>query len=234
MEKTKLEQPVPFEDIYFRRSEGGPSVLVIEKPVPMSDANYRHGRQLTDPEKVLSFVHLIERHSIAEGTDVYAAGFKTIEGVEAESVGSSLDFTTSEGFLEITGDDINKTVDFIPLVKDEDNMVSNSPSYMATQQSIKAYADTIQHVDITADYTQVSKSVIILADADITDLTVTLLSAIDASQGIVHIKKIDSSENTVTIDASSTEEIDDGLDAVMTVQYECITLYSDGSEWWII
>ena len=66
MEKTKLEQPVPFEDIYFRRSEGAPSFIVLEKSVPMSDANYRHSRQVSDPEQDMSFVHLVERYSIAE------------------------------------------------------------------------------------------------------------------------------------------------------------------------
>jgi len=145
MEKTKLEQPVPFEDIYFRRSEGGPSVLIIEKPVPMSDANYRHGHKTTDPEQVRSFIQLTERYSTPE-VEVECEetiGFKTIEGVEAESVGESLNFTTSVDFLEITGNNYNKTIDFIPLVKDEDDMASDLATYLATQQSIKAYADAI-------------------------------------------------------------------------------------------
>ena len=64
-EKARLEQVVPFEDVRFRRSGGKPSV-VVEEPTPMNDADYRDNCQLPNPEQVLSFEHLIDRHSVGD------------------------------------------------------------------------------------------------------------------------------------------------------------------------
>ena len=48
----------------------------------------------------------------------------------------------TETFISVTYEDGDGTLDFVVPVKDEDNMVSNSASHLATQQSIKAYVDT--------------------------------------------------------------------------------------------
>lgn len=45
-------------------------------------------------------------------------------------------------FISLTYDDANDAFDFIVPVKDEDNMISDSDTHLATQQSIKAYVDT--------------------------------------------------------------------------------------------
>jgi hypothetical protein len=73
----------------------------------------------------------------------------------------------------------------------------------------------------------------ILHDATSASITHNLATAV-GNTAIITIKKIDSSANTVTIDANSTETIDGGLTAVLTRQYESITLVSDGSNWVII
>ena len=49
-----------------------------------------------------------------------------------------------------------------------------------------------------------------------------------------HIKKIDISANAITVDGNGSETIDDGATAIITTQYECITVVSDGTEWWIV
>jgi hypothetical protein len=50
----------------------------------------------------------------------------------------------------------------------------------------------------------------------------------------VNIKKTDASANTVTVDAPGAETIDGGTTAVLTTQYESITVVGDGTNWFII
>jgi hypothetical protein len=51
-----------------------------------------------------------------------------------------------------------------------------------------------------------------------------------------HIKKIDSTANTVSIepDDPGPELIDGAVQAVISTQYDSITVVSDGSNWFII
>ena len=74
------------------------------------------------------------------------------ENVE-DYVGGMLDGT--ETFITVGYDDTNGNLDFVVQVKDEDNMASNSASYLATQQSIKAYVDTQVATIPTGDITSV-------------------------------------------------------------------------------
>tara|TARA_R100000458_G_scaffold48111_1_gene47054 strand:- start:461 stop:1966 length:1506 start_codon:yes stop_codon:yes gene_type:complete len=63
----------------------------------------------------------------------------TQEQVE-DYVGGMLDGT--ETFITATYDDTDGNIDFVVPVKDEDNMASDSATFLATQQSIKAYVDS--------------------------------------------------------------------------------------------
>lgn len=72
----------------------------------------------------------------------------------------------------------------------------------------------------------------ILYDASGGNSTVNLPAASANAQ--ITIKKTDATANTVTIDGNGAETIDGGLTAVLTTQYESITLISDGSNWFII
>lgn len=75
---------------------------------------------------------------------------------------------------------------------------------------------------------------VILVNATSGAVTVTLPAAASYKGRHYYIKKIDSSINTVTIDGNGSETIDDQLTAVISVQYTCLTIFSDGAEWWII
>jgi hypothetical protein len=86
----------------------------------------------------------------------------------------------------------------------------------------------------TSGYTATATDYTILCNASGGAFTITLPAAASHTGRIYYIKKIDSSANTVTVDGNSSETIDDGLTAVLTVQYESITIQSDGSEWWIL
>ena len=64
----------------------------------------------------------------------------TLQVVVEDHVGAMLDGT--ETFITVSYDATDNNIDFVVPVKDEDDMVSDSASYLATQQSIKAYVDT--------------------------------------------------------------------------------------------
>lgn len=91
------------------------------------------------------------------------------------------------------------------------------------------------HVSKTANYTaSIETDSVILCDATGGAFTITLPTAASADGYQFDIKKIDASANTVTVDGDGAETIDDSTTAVLTTQYESITVYSDGSEWWIL
>ncbi len=87
---------------------------------------------------------------------------------------------------------------------------------------------------ITATQNITVNTKINLVDATSANVIVTLPTAITSARREYHIKKIDSSNNTVTIATAGSETIDDGSTAVIDSQYESVRLYSDGSNFHII
>tara|TARA_R100001594_G_scaffold21841_1_gene42235 strand:- start:896 stop:2521 length:1626 start_codon:yes stop_codon:yes gene_type:complete len=83
-----------------------------------------------------SATHLATQQSIKAYVD---ATVKTEEEIE-DFVGGMLGGT--ETFITVTYQDSTGDIDFVVPVKDEDNMASDSATFLATQQSIKAYVDT--------------------------------------------------------------------------------------------
>jgi len=92
------------------------------------------------------------------------------------------------------------------------------------------YAAKLRVVTVSSNY-NASANRIVLADASGGAITVTLPSP--QADAIVNVKKIDSSENAVTIDGAGAN-IDGNASIQITTQYESYTLVSDGSNWWII
>lgn len=75
---------------------------------------------------------------------------------------------------------------------------------------------------------------LILIDATSGIITVSLPVAATVPGKKIHIKKIDSSVNTVDIEANGAETID-GLNTIsISVQYQSYSVVSDGTEWWIV
>lgn len=87
---------------------------------------------------------------------------------------------------------------------------------------------------ITTSYTVDLNDAIILVDATAGNVTVTLQAALQWEQKRLIIKKIDSSVNTVTIDANSTELIDGAATKVISTQYTSHELASQGGAIWIV
>lgn len=100
----------------------------------------------------------------------------------------------------------------------------------AAEQIFPVLAGLLALVTKTANYTALATDEVILCDATSGSFTISLPSVSGTSGKPYYIKKLDSSVNTVTIDAT----IDDGLIAVLTDQYESLTIVSNGTKRHII
>ena len=85
-----------------------------------------------------------------------------------------------------------------------------------------------------SNYSITTSDSLILADASSLSLLITLPSVTDANKMQFTIKKIDSSANTVTIDGNGSETIDGATTAVITMQWESVTVQSNGTAWYIL
>jgi hypothetical protein len=82
-------------------------------------------------------------------------------------------------------------------------------------------------VSLTLDYNHRTA----LMDATGLARVVTLPTAASAIYRQYTIKKIDASVNTVTVDAAGAETIDGALTVVLTLQWERVTIQSNGTAW---
>ena len=87
---------------------------------------------------------------------------------------------------------------------------------------------------ITSSTTLTSAYYVILCNATSGGITITLPAASDNNRRIYNIKKTDSSGNAITIDANSSETIDEDTTKSLNLQYESLTIICDGSNWHIL
>lgn len=87
-------------------------------------------------------------------------------------------------------------------------------------------------VEKTADYTATSADSVIVADGSSAAVTITLPTAVGIEGREYKIKCIDST-NTVTVDGNGTETIDGALTKTL-VQWDCLHIVSDGSDWIVL
>lgn len=92
----------------------------------------------------------------------------------------------------------------------------------------------IEVVTTTANYTMVDIDSLILGDATTASITVTLLTAAGREGRDIYVKKIDTSDNTVTIDAEGTETLDGSTTIVLTQRNAVRGYRSDGTNWRLI
>jgi hypothetical protein len=85
-----------------------------------------------------------------------------------------------------------------------------------------------------ATHTHAATERYLLCDTSSNAITVNLVAAATAGDGYrLDIKSVDATNN-VTIDGSGSETIDGATTAVLTTQYENISLVCDGSNWHIL
>jgi hypothetical protein len=85
----------------------------------------------------------------------------------------------------------------------------------------------------TSAYTITATNDVILADATTAGFTVSLPTAVGATKAYT-IKKTDSTANAVTISGTLSQTIDGSTTAVLSRQYESITVVSNNANWLII
>jgi len=83
---------------------------------------------------------------------------------------------------------------------------------------------------VSSDYV-VTKEDAIIVNASSGNITITLPQVTSYRGKFLRIKKIDSSANTVTIDAYESELIDGEQTYVLENQFSAVTILSDGNEW---
>lgn len=83
-------------------------------------------------------------------------------------------------------------------------------------------------------YTATDSDIIIVCDASSGAFTITLPTAVGRRGKAFYIKKTDATANAVTIDADGAETIDGALTQVIAMQYNSLSLVSDGSNWHIL
>lgn len=83
-------------------------------------------------------------------------------------------------------------------------------------------------------YTLTAEDGLVIADASGGTFTLTLPTAVGITGRVYRVKKIDATANVVTVDANGAETIDGAVTATLTIQYEAITVVSDGTEWWVL
>lgn len=87
---------------------------------------------------------------------------------------------------------------------------------------------------ITGDITLSLGDEVAIVDATSGAITITLPKVATAAGRRFYIKKIDGTGNSVTIDGDGSETIDDSTTMILGGQYNSATVFSDGTEWWIL
>jgi hypothetical protein len=89
-------------------------------------------------------------------------------------------------------------------------------------------------VPVTSNYTVSRSDSFIPVNATSGSVTITLPAAKETKGKRYTVKKVDSSTNSVIVDPTGSDTIDDATTATLNIQYESICIMSDGSEYWII
>lgn len=89
-------------------------------------------------------------------------------------------------------------------------------------------------ITVTSGYRIDNERYVILCDASNGTFKVTLPSAAQQNERMVHIKKIDTSASQIIIAAAGSETIDGSNTATLTLAFESVKLVSTGKEWFIL
>ena len=89
-------------------------------------------------------------------------------------------------------------------------------------------------VTVTENYTVLTTDRVILCDVSGGEITITLPAAASSEDQNVYVKKIDISDNTVTIEPNEEELLDGETNAEIYVPYTSLHVVCDGTSWYII
>uniref|UniRef100_A0A6M3XUH7 Uncharacterized protein n=4 Tax=viral metagenome TaxID=1070528 RepID=A0A6M3XUH7_9ZZZZ len=86
----------------------------------------------------------------------------------------------------------------------------------------------------TADYTLTASDKVLSVDATSSETTITLPTAAGIAGRCYTIKKIDSSANAVVLDGNGAETIDGSANYRIVLQWQAVTVISNGTNWLVI
>jgi hypothetical protein len=170
-----------------------------------------------------------------DGT-VGLTGGGTIDGVEQMLAYSTSDMTVKMNGGKFIAKKAASGTDNLVVNPNAHTVTANNELYegsnrVATRTWVRDRFGQLNMVSKTANYTA-SENDGVLADASGGAITVTLPTP--ATGANVAVKKVDSSSNSVTVSQSGTETIDGSASITLTEQYEALTLWSDGTDWFIM
>lgn len=103
-----------------------------------------------------------------------------------------------------------------------------------TVDNVALLGQQVQTVSKTTNYTTVitDRDKLILADASSGNITITLLPSATAGDGFnIKVMKVDSSSNTVTIQANAAETINGSNTKVLNYKNEFMDMYNNATQW---
>lgn len=114
------------------------------------------------------------------------------------------------------------------------SLETNNTWFMIEDLTPKNDNGLVDVVEKSAAYTALTTDDVILCDCTSAGFTITLPAAASSEGVQLHIKKIDSSSNVLTIDGNASETIDGATTQTTSTQYDSFTIVCDGTEWWIL
>jgi hypothetical protein len=116
------------------------------------------------------------------------------------------------------------------------NRASIFKAFFKIETAVNRFADgyIFATKEIISNYDMVLGDTVLLADATGGNITITLKPALECTEKLVIIKRLNSGANTVTIDANGTETIDGATTVVLNAQYDTTRIMAYGGSWWIV
>ncbi|HEX3569046.1 MAG TPA: hypothetical protein VHT70_05230 [Candidatus Saccharimonadales bacterium] len=113
--------------------------------------------------------------------------------------------------------------------------VGSAGKTLRVSSGLPAWGDaTLATSTKTSNYTITGTDVVVFANATSGNVTITLPAASANAGYRFYVKRIDGSANSCTIARSGTDTIDGQTSLSLAQQYNCATVVSDGSTWYII
>jgi len=149
-----------------------------------------------------------------------------------EALGFARDHTDLTGMPDTYGYNEDHDARYVAKVQDDEPTIPTPFQGMFWYDTDDDDGFAFNIGTVTGNYLLQALDDVILVNGGISNVTILIPPAANIPGKVYNIKNIGTGQ--VTIDPDGTETIDGGLIAILTAQYECITIISNGSNWWII
>ena len=163
--------------------------------------------------------------------------------LESEDMVRELENKTKEMFIKQINFPVQKMI-HIPVSSDQGGLgttvkptagqvpIANSDGTYTPGTLTQTNLNVVSKVFGDSPFTASSSNDVVLCNCTGGAITVNLPAAATAGSGkVLRVKKTDSSANAVTVEGNGAETLDGALNVSLAVQYQAVTLISDGSNW---